>query len=90
MDKVILLDGGMGTMLQAASLKPGEMPELYAFEHPEVIANVHRLYIEAGANIKDVQKRLGHTSLSTTMDIYSHVTDKMKNETVEIFEQIIK
>ena len=51
MDKVILLDGGMGTMLQAASLKPGEMPELYAFEHPEVIANVHRLYIEAGANI---------------------------------------
>ena len=26
-DKVILLDGGMGTMLQAASLKPGEMPE---------------------------------------------------------------
>ena len=51
MDKVILLDGGMGTMLQNAGLKPGEMPELYAFEHPEVIANVHRLYIEAGANI---------------------------------------
>lgn len=48
------------------------------------------LLIEGGANIKDVQKRLGHTSLSTTMDIYSHVTENMKNQTVEIFEQIIK
>lgn len=51
MDKMILLDGGMGTMLQAESLKPGEMPELYAFEHPEVIAKVHRAYIDAGAQI---------------------------------------
>ncbi|WP_455544359.1 tyrosine-type recombinase/integrase [Intestinibacter sp.] len=48
------------------------------------------LLIEAGANIKDVQKRLGHSKLSTTMDTYSHVTDKMKNETVEIFEKLIK
>lgn len=51
MDKVILLDGGMGTMLQKESLKPGEMPELYAFEHPEVIQKVHRAYVDAGAQI---------------------------------------
>ena len=48
------------------------------------------LLIEAGANIKDVQKRLGHDNLATTMDIYSHVTQKMKNETVDIFERIVK
>lgn len=48
------------------------------------------LLIEAGANMKDVQKRLGHDNLATTMDIYSHVTNKMKNETVDIFESIIK
>lgn len=45
---------------------------------------------EKGANIKDIQKRLGHSKLSTTMDTYSHVTDKMKNATVDIFETISK
>lgn len=48
------------------------------------------LLLEKGANIKDIQKRLGHSKLSTTMDTYSHVTDKMKNATVDIFETISK
>ena len=39
--------------------------------------------------MKDVQERLGHSRLSTTMDTYSHVTDKMKRDTVDIFENII-
>ncbi|UDN60603.1 site-specific integrase [Clostridioides sp. ES-W-0016-02] len=46
------------------------------------------LLLENGANIKDIQNRLGHSQLSTTMDTYSHVTDKMKSETVDIFERI--
>ncbi|MCC0701835.1 MULTISPECIES: site-specific integrase [unclassified Clostridioides] len=48
------------------------------------------MLLEAGANIKDIQKRLGHNKIATTMDTYSHVTDKMKTETVNIFEGIIK
>ena len=34
-NKPILLDGGMGTMLQAKGLKPGEPPELAALTHPD-------------------------------------------------------
>ena len=48
------------------------------------------MLLEAGANIKDIQERLGHSKLATTMDTYSHVTDKMKHDTVNIFENIIK
>jgi len=48
------------------------------------------MLLESGANIKDIQKRLGHSKLSTTMDTYSHVTDKMESETVNILESIIK
>ncbi|EGT4600766.1 site-specific integrase [Clostridioides difficile] len=48
------------------------------------------MLLEAGANIKDIQKRLGHNKIATTMDTYSHVTNKMKTETVNIFEGIIK
>lgn len=44
------------------------------------------LLIEGGANMKDVQTRLGHSKLSTTMDTYAHATHKMKIDTVAIFE----
>ncbi len=47
------------------------------------------MLLEGGANIKDIQDRLGHSSLPTTMNIYFHVTNKMKNDTVNILENII-
>lgn len=43
--------------------------------------------IENGAKMKDVQSRLGHSRLSTTMDTYTHVTNTMSTETVDIFEK---
>lgn len=46
------------------------------------------LLLENGANPKDIQCRLGHSNLSTTMDTYSHVTEKMKMDTVNIFESV--
>ncbi len=47
------------------------------------------MLLEAGANIKDIQERLGHSKLATTMDTYSHVTNKMKKDTVNILENIL-
>lgn len=47
------------------------------------------MLLENGANIKDIQQRLGHSKLSTTMDTYSHVTKAMQNNTVDILENII-
>lgn len=49
--KIIYLDGGMGTQLQANGLKPGELPEAFMFEHEELLVNIHRNYIESGAQI---------------------------------------
>ena len=43
--------------------------------------------IESGADIKAVSKRLGHSTIRTTYEIYVRVTSKMKNDTVERFEQ---
>ncbi|MGC4020404.1 MAG: tyrosine-type recombinase/integrase [Muricomes sp.] len=45
------------------------------------------ILVENGADIKDVQERLGHAQLRTTMDTYVHNTDTMKKRSVDIFEK---
>lgn len=47
----VMLDGGMGTMLQANGLIPGDIPELMNLTHPKVVENIHREYISAGSRI---------------------------------------
>ena len=42
--------------------------------------------IEQGADIKAVSKRLGHSTIMTTYNIYVRVTDKMETDTVDKFE----
>ncbi len=47
----IVLDGAMGTMLQKSGLKLGGLPDELNFTSPELIENIHRQYIAAGAQI---------------------------------------
>ena len=50
-DKVIFLDGGMGTMLQKAGVPMGKVPEELNMTHAEAVMDIHRQYIEAGSDI---------------------------------------
>ena len=47
----ILLDGGMGTMLQAAGMKLGTRPEDLNIENPELIRSIHAKYAAAGSRV---------------------------------------
>ena len=47
----ILLDGGMGTMLQASGLKLGARPEELNIENPALIESIHGMYAAAGSRI---------------------------------------
>ena len=50
-EKILILDGGMGTLLQARGLTPGELPERWNITHPEIITEIHRAYYDAGSNV---------------------------------------
>ena len=52
--RLVFVDGGMGTMLQAAGLTGGEAPERWNLTHPETVAEVHRAYLAAGCDIVTV------------------------------------
>lgn len=47
------------------------------------------LLFESGASIKEVQDRLGHKNIKTTMDIYTHVTKSAREKTAEKFAKYI-
>lgn len=48
------------------------------------------LLFKAGATIKELQDRLGHTDVKTTMDIYVHVTKEAKEGAIQKFVSHLK
>lgn len=48
------------------------------------------LLFEAGASMKQVQARLGHSNIKTTMNVYTHVTKEGQEETADIFGEFMK
>ncbi|MBQ6935820.1 MAG: homocysteine S-methyltransferase family protein [Clostridia bacterium] len=50
-NNIVYLDGGMGTLLQAGGLKPGEHPEKWNISHPEIITDIHKSYFSSGSNV---------------------------------------
>ncbi|MDO5389146.1 MAG: homocysteine S-methyltransferase family protein, partial [Clostridia bacterium] len=47
----IILDGAMGTMLQAQGLEVGGIPEVLNITEPNKLINIHKSYINAGSDI---------------------------------------
>ncbi|WP_157456467.1 tyrosine-type recombinase/integrase [Carnobacterium maltaromaticum] len=58
--------------------------KIHGFRHTHA-----SLLFEAGAEIKDVQERLGHSDIQTTMNIYTHVTPARKEKTGEQFAKYV-
>ncbi len=50
-DHIVILDGGMGTLLQAAGLPVGELPERWNLTHADEVTAIHRAYFDAGSNV---------------------------------------
>ncbi len=48
---ILIFDGAMGTMLQKIGLKTGELPEISNIREGEKIIQIHRSYVEAGAQV---------------------------------------
>lgn len=47
------------------------------------------LLFEAGLSVKEVQDRLGHSDVQTTLNIYTHVTKKQKDVAAEKFSNYV-
>jgi len=50
-ERVLVMDGAMGTMLQGSGLKPGENPAVLNLRNADAVRRVHLAYLEAGAGM---------------------------------------
>lgn len=50
-DEILVFDGAMGTLLQARGLPPGQTPEAFGAERPEILEDFTRQYLAAGARV---------------------------------------
>ena len=48
------------------------------------------LSLQNGDDVKTVQENLGHASAAFTLDVYGHVSDKMKQDSAARMEEYIR
>ncbi len=64
---IVVLDGGMGTLLQEKGIAPGERSEWWSITHPEIVREIHKAYFDAGCNVVNTNS-FGATRFHFTPD----------------------
>ncbi|OGC05202.1 hypothetical protein A2276_04610 [candidate division WOR-1 bacterium RIFOXYA12_FULL_43_27] len=50
-NRILVIDGAMGTMLMQNGIRPDENFDLQNIKNPEIVKSVHKAYVDAGADI---------------------------------------
>ncbi|MBB5219459.1 5-methyltetrahydrofolate--homocysteine methyltransferase [Treponema rectale] len=91
--KFIFFDGGIGTMIQKYPAVSYQIPEDLNFYHPEIIKEIHTLYLEAGANVLTAnsfganKKKLEGENARWSAAEYIKESLKLQKEAVEEFKK---
>lgn len=48
------------------------------------------MLMEAGWDMKSISERLGHESIMTTMNIYAHLSENIKQKSIESFDKYME
>lgn len=80
---VLVADGGMGTSLFELGLQPGGTPEVWNVERPDLIAKVHRGFVEAGSDII-LTNTFGGTRARLDLDGQGHRVEELNRAGVAV------
>ena len=85
---VLVGDGAWGTQLMLRGLPPGRPPEWFALEKPEVLEEVARLYLEAGADLVTTDT-FGGTSFRLKLHGLDGERDRVNRQAVEAVKRAV-
>lgn len=78
-----VIETRLNRLLKKAEIKKKITPHSFRHTHTSLL-------IEAGVGIKEIQQRLGHTDINTTMNIYAHMTANMEEKASHQFSELMK
>ncbi|MBL7959786.1 homocysteine S-methyltransferase family protein [bacterium] len=87
--EILVADGAMGTMLFQRGLKPGDCPELYNLNHPEILEEIASMYLEAGADIIQTNT-FGGSTLKLSYYRLETKTEEINQNAVSAVKKIVK
>ncbi|SFF88974.1 Site-specific recombinase XerD [Halobacillus alkaliphilus] len=82
-DFIKTIENRMKRLLKLSGLEKKVTPHSFRHTHTSLL-------IEAGVGTKEIQQRLGHGDINTTMNIYAHITKNMEQKASDKFNQLMK
>ncbi len=86
--EILVGDGAWGTQLMQRGLPPGQPPEWFAIERPQVLEEVARLYLEAGADLITTDT-FGGTSFRLKLHGLESQRERINRQAVEAVRRAV-
>ena len=86
-ERVVLLDGAMGSLLLDQGLEPGTPPEYWNVSHPEKIQQIHLEYFNAGSDAV-LTNTFGGSGMKLSAHKHGHGVEKYNQKAVELAREI--
>lgn len=87
-EKVLVSDGAIGSLLFEKGLNPGDCPERFNLERPEILAEIALSYLQAGADIIQTNT-FGASPLKLSDYDLEDKTEEINKKAVEIVKQVV-
>lgn len=87
-EKVLVSDGAIGSLLFEKGLNPGDCPERFNLERPEILAEIALSYLQADADIIQTNT-FGASPLKLSDYDLDDKTEEINKKAVEIVKQIV-
>ena len=87
-EKVLVSDGAIGSLLFEKGLNPGDCPERFNLERPEILAEIAQAYLLAGADIIQTNT-FGASPLKLSDYNLDDRTEEINQKAVEIVKAVV-
>jgi len=85
---ILVSDGAIGSLLFENGLTPGDCPERFNLDHPEVLAQIAKLYLQAGADIIQTNT-FGASPTKLSEYNLDNKTEEINQNAVEIVKEVV-
>lgn len=86
-ERVVILDGAMGSLLINLGLEPGTPPEYWNISHPEKIQKIHLDYFNAGSDVV-LTNTFGGSRMKLSAHKHGHSVERYNKKAVELAKEI--